>query len=182
MTLHPNFDDAEVRSLTLGDPSGAMRPPSTALVWFAGALILVLAGVGLYRGVSMSSPHHDVEARAAADAAGAAPAAAATPAVVLPHDDQWSALSGPKINDPTPKAQAVSSAQPDAGDDDADSSTSSAQATVADDSGPKDALQAIGDAQTAPPVGAAQAPAAPAVAPHRSPDPGKGVSSAEPTP
>jgi len=131
------------------------RPMSPGLprpwTWLACVLILMLAAVGFLRGLGGSgsrpidailAPVKGLPAVAALTAADAAP---------LPHNDDWSVLSGPKILPPPPiKVAKPASSNNDASDDAADQ-TPAAQV----------------DAQTPDDVAtpAAQPPAAPQPAP-----------------
>jgi hypothetical protein len=107
------------------------RPMSPGLprpwTWLACVLILMLGAVGFVRGMGGSKPIDAIlapvkglPAVAALTAADAAP---------LPHNDDWSVLSGPKIlPPPAPKpVKAASSAVADDSDAAADQSTPTAQ-------------------------------------------------------
>ena len=97
--------------------------------WAAVVLIVMLAGVGFLRGLGGSdskpidailAPVKGLPAVASLTAADASP---------LPHNDDWSVLSGPKILPPAPvKVARPSSSDDDVSDAAADQSTPAAQA------------------------------------------------------
>jgi hypothetical protein len=111
--------------------------------WAAVALIVMLAGVGFVRGLGGSGskpidailgPMKGLPVVASLTAADAAP---------LPHNDDWSVLSGPKVLPPAPpKAAKAESNDDDASDAPADQATPAAQvdAQTPDDS-PAPAVQ-----------------------------------------
>ena len=96
-------------SMAMSDPFQLSRPkpidPTSprapeGWVWVAGVAILAMGSFGLYRGITdartgqsglIPSVHGGVVAPVDATAANA-----------LPHDDQWSTLSGPKVLPPAP--------------------------------------------------------------------------------
>ena len=97
--------------------------------WAAVVVIAMLAGVGFVRGLGGSgskpidailAPVKGLPAVASLTAADAAP---------LPHNDDWSVLSGPKVLPPAPpKAARPAPSDDDASDNAADQATPAAQA------------------------------------------------------
>jgi hypothetical protein len=126
-----------------------LRPPSRTAVRLAAVAILALALLGLIRGAISSRPASQA-ASPLSVLAGLSPAAsaAAKQAAILPRDEGWSTLSGPRMVDASekPKPQAKPAASDDA--EDADSASPAAVSAATDAIAP--------DAPDAPP------PAAPA--------------------
>jgi hypothetical protein len=135
-----------------------LAAPSKTAVRLAGATIAILAVVGLARGVTVGRPAGQ-QTSPLAVLAGVSPEtiASAKPANVLPKDDGWSTLSGPRLLDASdkPKVQAKVAAS----DDDADDSDSPAAQTAAADAIAPDAPDA------APATPAASSTATPEPAP-----------------
>ena len=105
------------------DPTAPRAPERW--VWVAGVIIVALACYGLYRGVTGVRAGEPSLLLAAPAVGGPAPVDAAQ-ATALPHDDQWSTLSGPKVlPPPAPKAAKVA-------DDSADDSGAPADNSAAD--------------------------------------------------
>jgi hypothetical protein len=136
------------------DPSSPRAPE--AWVWMAGIVILGLASYGLYRGITgaqtgqtglLPTLHGGV----------VAPVDAAN-INALPHDDQWSTLSGPKVLPPV-AVKVAKPAQPD------ESSAPDAESAAADnaDTGADDTPQPV--AKTAPQKPVTAKPAKPAAPP-----------------
>lgn len=131
----------------VGDGPRLQAPPK-AMVRIAAVAILALALFGLIRGAISSRPAIGQAASPLAVLAGLSPAAtaAAKPAQILPRDDMWSTLSGPRMLDaqakPAPQARPVES-----DDEDDDSASPAAQVAAADAITP--------DAPDAPPAAAA---------------------------
>jgi hypothetical protein len=107
------------------------RPMSPGLprpwTWLACVLILMLAGVGFVRGLGGSKPIDAILAPVKGlPAVASLTAADASP---LPHNDDWSVLSGPKVlPPPAPKPAKSASSAADSSDAAADQSTPAAQA------------------------------------------------------
>jgi hypothetical protein len=141
---------------TIGDGPRLASPPKT-VVGIAAIAIVAMGGLGLARGIMLSRPASS-DASPLAVLTGLAPAAsaAAKPATILPRDDSWSTLSGPRMLDasekPKPEAKVAAS------DDDADDSTSPAEQTAAADAIVPDAPDA---APAAPAASSNAVPAAP---------------------
>lgn len=149
--LMANFDERAIRSPT--DPVETIRPGDVRpwMVWAAAGAIGVLAVTGLYLGLRSG---HPVDGGGLTLARGAvlnpATAASATPAVALPKDQQWSALSGPEIR---PKsATAPKTAATDQSDSGAEDSAEPAAAAVADEPEAPAAQPAVQPAAPAPPT------------------------------
>jgi len=143
----PSSHDSDLHFLPdVGDGPHVQAPPK-AMVRIAAVAILALALTGLIRGAISSRPALG-QASPLAVLAGLSPAAtaAAKPAQVLPRDDMWSTLSGPRMVDvkakPAPQAKPVES-----DDEEDDSASPAAQAVAADAIAP--------DAPDAPPAAAA---------------------------
>ncbi len=147
MTSMSSSNDSDLRFLPdVGDGARLQAPPK-AMVRIAAIAILALALFGLIRGAISSRPAIG-QASPLAVLAGLSPAAtaAAKPAQILPRDDAWSTLSGPRMLDP--KDKTAPQAKPAESDDEEDDSASpAAQAAAADAIAP--------DAPDAPPAAAA---------------------------
>jgi hypothetical protein len=104
-----------------GDELG-LRAPSRTAVRLAAVAILALAVLGLIRGAISSRPASQA-ASPLSVLAGLSPAAsaAAKQAAILPRDEGWSTLSGPRMVDASekPKPEAKPAASDDADDDSA---------------------------------------------------------------
>ncbi len=115
-------------------------PRSILPVAMAAVAIAAAAVLGLYRGV--------VSVRDQAAGAKAAPTTdaivGATPAVALPHNPDWSTLSGPQVL-PPPVAKVKKAEDEAASDDSSDEASQAAQAVSPD-------LAAPADATTSPPA------------------------------
>lgn len=124
-------EDSDLSFLpSVGDGPRVHSPPKS-VVRVAGVAILVLAGVGLVRGFTENHPVTTV-ASPLSVLAGLSPAAsaAARPAVVLPRDDSWSTLSGPRLVDAKEKTAPQAKPAESDGDDEADSATPAAAAAA----------------------------------------------------
>ena len=125
-------DESDLRFLPdVGDGPRLHSPPRT-VVGLAAAAILALALLGLIRGAISSRPAGQAPSPLAV-LAGLSPAAsaAAKPAVILPRDDSWSTLSGPRLTDASEKSKPE--AKPAESDsDEADSGSAAAETAAAD--------------------------------------------------
>jgi len=128
-------------------PISPRLPP----LWSGIALvvILLLGAAGFIKGLGGVRP---IDAILAPKGLPAVAALNATDAAALPHNDDWSVLSGPKVLPPPPPKPAKAAAS----DDDADSDAAADQASAADqvdaqapDDTPSPAAQ---PADTAPPA------------------------------
>lgn len=148
MTLMSSSNDSDPRFLPdVGDGVRLQAPPK-AMVRIAAVAIVALALFGLIRGAISSRPVTGQAASPLAVLAGLSPAAsaAAKSAQILPRDDNWSTLSGPRMLDA--KDKPAPQAKPAESDDEVDDSASpAAQAAAADAIAP--------DAPDAPPAEAA---------------------------
>lgn len=114
-------------------------------VALAAVAIAAAAVLGLYRGVvSVREQAVGAKAEATTDAI-----VGATPAVALPHNPDWSTLSGPQVL-PPPLAKVKKEEDDTASDEDAAEPSQAAQAIAPD--------QAAPDATTAPPAAKPSAP------------------------
>jgi len=150
-------DDSDLRFLPdVGDGARLQAPPK-AMVRIAAVAILALALLGLIRGAISSRPAIG-QASPLAVLAGLSPAAsaAAKPAQILPRDDGWSTLSGPRMLDA--KDKPAPQAKPAESDDEEDDSASPAAQVAATDA-------ITPDAPDAPPPAAAAASSNSAVPP-----------------
>jgi hypothetical protein len=140
-----------------GDPR--LGAPPRLAVRLAAAVIVALAFLGLIRGAISSRPLAP-GALPLAVLAGLTPAAsaAAKAAVILPRDDLWSTLSGPRMIDAAEKAKAQ--AKPAESDDEDAASDSAAAQTAAADAMIPDAPDAP-DAAPTPPAASSSAPTSP---------------------
>ena len=144
------------------DPSAPRAPDGW--VWIAGVAILALASYGLYRGITEVRTGNTSLLPVAGP--GIVAPVDASAAAALPHDDQWSTLSGPKVLPPAPP-KPVKAAVIDDSADDSDAPPAKAAVDNGDDSQ---------DDTPPPPVKAAKKvarppdDAAPARAPAPSPD------------
>ena len=150
MTPMSSSHDSDLRFLPeVGDGPRLQAPPKS-VVRVAAMAILALALLGLIRG-AISTRSASQTASPLAVLAGLSPAAsaAAKPAVILPRDDGWSTLSGPRMLDAKDKP-AAPEAKPAASDDEQDDdSASPAAATAAADAIAPDAPDAAPAAQAA---------------------------------
>ena len=94
-----------------------------AWTWAAAMLILVLGAAGFVRGATGSRPLQDMLAPVKGLPVVAALTAA--DAAALPHNDDWSVLSGPKIL-PPPVAKPVQAAKDEADSDEPDDQSAAA--------------------------------------------------------
>ena len=100
---------SSVQDLESYPPDRSLRGFSSSVVWVAAGLIVALAFVGLYRGVSGVRPQGFVDPRHK----GGSPDAML--AVPLAHDDQWSTLNGPQVLPPeAPKPLKMAAKKADA--------------------------------------------------------------------
>ena len=95
------------------DPTAPRAPDGW--VWIAGVAILALASYGLYRGITEVRTGNTSLLPVAGP--GIVAPVDASSATALPHDDQWSTLSGPKVLPPPPPKPAKPAASDDAADD-----------------------------------------------------------------
>ena len=151
MTTMSSFDPPSLRFPpdTGGGPS-VSAPPRLA-VRLAAVVILALAFLGLIRGAISSRPIAP-GASPLAVLAGLTPAAtaAAKPAAILPRDDLWSTLSGPRMIDASEKPK-VEAKPAESDDEDAGSGSAAAQTAAADAMAP-DAPDAPDAAPPTPPA------------------------------
>lgn len=163
MTLMSSSNDSDFQFLPPVGDGPQIQAPSKTMVRVAGGVIVVLAGLGLVRGVLDSRPANP-SASPLAVLTGMSPAAsaAAKPAVILPRDNGWSTLSGPQMIDA--KAKPAVEAKPiDSADDEQADSESPAAATVAADAAAPTAPVAVPPAAPSiPAASAAASSAAPA--------------------
>ncbi len=116
--------------------------------WAAVALILFLGVAGFVRGIGGSRPLQDI--LAPVKGLPAAVALTAADATAMPHNDDWSVLSGPKVL-PPPVAKPVKPAASDDDDSDAPDDQSAAAADV-DAQAPDNAPAPGGQPDTPPPA------------------------------
>ena len=114
--------------------------------WAAAALILLLGVAGFVRGVGGARPLQDM--LAPVKGLPAAVALTAADATAMPHNDDWSVLSGPKIL-PPPVAKPAKAAASDDDESDAPDDQSTAAADV--DAQAPDNAPAPGDTPDTPP-------------------------------
>ena len=142
-------------TLTLAFPSESTRlgPPPRSAVWIAASVIAFLGLVGLYRGVVSNLPQNAAPSQFSILAGLSQPTIdSAAPAVVIPHSDEWSTLSGPRMAQANDKA-AAPAAKPAAKPDDNNDDDSTAPGAV-------DAAGADAQSPATPPAPVAAPPAA----------------------
>ena len=113
------------------DPTSPRAPKRW--VWYAAAGIAFLALYGLYRGFAGVEASEGLLGQ---PLPGTAAPLDASSAAALPHDDQWSTLSGPKILPPPPPKPVQAAKVDDSADSDAPDDQSAAD--NADDNAPDD--------------------------------------------
>jgi hypothetical protein len=162
MSLTAGLDPQDTPTLAFPSEPTRLGPPPRVAVWGAFLVIVFLGLVGLYRGVASSQPQNAAAPRFSLLAGLSQPAIeAAAPAVVVPHSDTWSTLSGPRMVQPSDKPVVVAKAAVKSDDDDEDDSASPAAVDAA--TADVDAKDAPTDAAATPPA-AATAPSAPPAA------------------
>jgi hypothetical protein len=112
----------------LREPSGDLSEPAAfpaPVVWGAAAVIVLLAGVGAYRGAVSARTGAPGSSLISPDSLVSAPPVSAEPAAPLPHDPNWSTLSGPQVMPPAPP-KPVAKLEPDETDSDAPDDLSAA--------------------------------------------------------
>jgi hypothetical protein len=159
------LDDPDLPFTVHGSDGPRLQAPPRTVVRIAGVAIILLAGVGLARGIIASRPAGQDASPLAVLTGNATAAANAKPATLLPRDDSWSTLSGPQMVDASAKPKAE--AKPAASDDEDDSGSPAAQTAAADAIAPD-----APDAAPSAPAAASNAQSAPQPQPAQSEPPG----------
>lgn len=154
-------NDSDLRFLPDVGDGPRMQAPPKAMVRLAAVVIVALALLGLIRGAISSRPATGQAASPLAVLAGLSPAAsaAAKTAQILPRDDMWSTLSGPRLLDV--KDKPAPQAKPAESDDEEDDSASPAAQVAAADAIAPDAPDATPAAPAASSASTAASPATP---------------------
>jgi hypothetical protein len=144
----------------LREPAGDLSQPAAfpaPVVWSAAVVIVLLAGVGAYRGAVSARTGAPGSSLISPDSLVSAPPVSAEPAAPLAHDPNWSTLSGPQVLPPPAPKPAAKPETDEAGSGAPDDQSAAAEAAPS-------APQSEPSAPAAPPGVQAVPPPAPAPA------------------